>query len=385
MAVSDPCNLDATTVFTVDRASRTTRPVRAGDWLHVLHVVGGPLAGQHCVLGEEPVFIGRDPGCGMPLSGSQVSRRHCSLSLHEGAVLLVDLGSTNGTYLGARRVESAVRLGDGSRFSVGEHTLRYERRERRQAEEALELDRSIVRAIEYVHALLPAPMHEGPVRADWVYEPCARLGGDAFGYFPLGSRHFVAFMIDVAGHGVAAAMHSVSILNVLRQRALPDVDFCEPSQVLRRLNAMFQMEQHDEMYFTMWYGVFDSATRELRYASAGHHPAYVVEPGSRHARPVHCPGPIVGMLPDHAFAEERTTLDPGARLCLFSDGVFEVVTDEGVPWTLGRFVSCLGLPATGVDSEPRRLYEHARAVSHDHGFDDDVSIVAIEFGVPADA
>jgi len=45
--------------------------------------------------------------------------------------------------------------------------------------------------------------------------------------------------------------------------------------VLGRLNAMFQMENHNGMFFTIWYGVYDRAT-ELVYASAGHHPAYLV-------------------------------------------------------------------------------------------------------------
>ena len=44
-------------------------------------------------------------------------------------------------------------------------------------------------------------------------------------------------------------------MNVLRQRALPNTDFRDPAQVLHRLNAMFQMESHGGMYFSIWYGV----------------------------------------------------------------------------------------------------------------------------------
>jgi serine phosphatase RsbU (regulator of sigma subunit) len=372
--------MDATTVFTVDRAAlRPAATAAVVDWLHVVVLASGPNTGQRTVVGDEPLAIGRDITCTLVLSGSQVSRRHCTLQVDGELLLLTDLQSTNGTYVDGRRIDGAVRLRDGQDFSVGGHSFRYERRDRRRAAEALALERSIARASDYVHALLPGPLREGPVLADWYYQPCARLGGDAFGYFELEDGRFVAYIIDVAGHGVAAAMHSVSVLNVLRQRALPDVDFGQPEQVLRRLNAMFQMERHDEMYFTMWYGVYDPRTTTLRHAAAGHHAAYVVEPDAARARAVHAPGPLIGMLPDHEYASGEAVLAPGARLYLFSDGVYEVVTDEGVPWSIGRFAACLAREIQPGVPESRRLYEHARAVSHDGTFEDDVSIVTFSF------
>ena len=51
-------------------------------------------------------------------------------------------------------------------------------------------------------------------------------------------------------------MHSVSVLNVLRQRALPVVDFTNPAEVLASLNSRFPTDEHNGLYFTMWYGVY---------------------------------------------------------------------------------------------------------------------------------
>jgi hypothetical protein len=42
------------------------------------------------------------------------------------------------------------------------------------------------------------------------------------------------------------------------------VDFHDPGQVLTALNDAFQMERHNNMYFTIWYGVYDTAARSLR-------------------------------------------------------------------------------------------------------------------------
>ena len=60
-------------------------------------------------------------------------------------------------------------------------------------------------------------------------------------------------------------MHSVTVLNVLRQRALPNVDFRNPSEVLANLNDMFQMDSHNGLLFTMWYGVYRTDERVLTY------------------------------------------------------------------------------------------------------------------------
>ena len=55
---------------------------------------------------------------------------------------------------------------------------------------------------------------------------------------------------------------------MLRQRAVPGADMGRPEEVLKALNAMFPMEDHAGMYFTMWYGVYDRLRRELTFASA---------------------------------------------------------------------------------------------------------------------
>ena len=47
-------------------------------------------------------------------------------------------------------------------------------------------------------------------------------------------------------------MHSVSILNALRQRAIPQSSLKDPVAVLSGLNAMFQIDRHDDELFTMW-------------------------------------------------------------------------------------------------------------------------------------
>ena len=121
----------------------------------------------------------------------------------------------------------------------------------------------------YLLSLLPVPVHE-PVRIDWRYTPSADLGGDTFGYHALDEDRFAIYLLDVTGHGLDSALFSVTVMNVLRSRALPNTDFGDPGQVLVALNEKFPMELYGEKMFTIWYGVYHRAARTLTWSGGGH-------------------------------------------------------------------------------------------------------------------
>ena len=102
----------------------------------------------------------------------------------------------------------------------------------------------------YVQSILPAPIDDGPVRSNWDFIPSESLGGDAFGYEWLDQDRFAIYLLDVSGHGVSAALLSATIANVLRTRALPQVDFGQPDQVLSALNRSFPSDVFEDD-FTM--------------------------------------------------------------------------------------------------------------------------------------
>jgi serine phosphatase RsbU (regulator of sigma subunit) len=216
------------------------------------------------------------------------------------------------------------------------------------------------------------------VLTDWFYEPSTALGGDAFSYYRLDDGRVVAYLVDVSGHGVGAAMHSVSIMNMLRQRALPATDFARPAEVLASLNAMFPMENHDGMYFTIWYGVYSVADRLLEFASAGHHPSYLFAPGTA-PQPLRTRGPMIGAMPEVRYQTGSVPVPPGAVLYLFSDGAFEIVTPEGAAGSLAEFLQLLGSGGTDISGETERIYRAVRARAKPGPLDDDFSLLAIKF------
>ena len=201
-------------------------------------------------------------------------------------------------------------------------------------------------AAKYVRSLLPEPL-DGAVRTRWRFEPSSQLGGDFFGYDWIDGDHFAVYLLDVSGHGVGAALLSVSVANVLRGRSLPDTDFRDPGAVLSRLNDAFPMERHDEKYFTIWYGVFDRVGRRFSYASAGHPPAFLLTgPTPDRARPIELgQGSLaIGMFPDVPFVTAAVALEPYSKLYVFSDGVYEIHRPGGAMMRLSELLDYLASP-----------------------------------------
>jgi phosphoserine phosphatase RsbU/P len=204
-----------------------------------------------------------------------------------------------------------------------------------------QLAEEVAQAAKYVCSLLPEPIKEGPVKVDWRFVPSTQLGGDSFGYHWMDDEHFAVYLLDVSGHGVGASLLSVSALNMLRSQSLPGADFHDPAQVLDRLSATFLMEQHDNRYFTIWYGVFSTKTRQLAYAVGGHPPALLLANPSglpAELQPLESDGSPIGWNLGLPFECNAVMLDPGAKLFIFSDGVYEIEKTDGVNWTYDEFL-----------------------------------------------
>jgi sigma-B regulation protein RsbU (phosphoserine phosphatase) len=252
---------------------------------------------------------------------------------------------------------------------------------RRLAESQKQLADEVAQAAKYVCSLLPEPIGQGPVRVDWRFVPSMQLGGDSFGFHWLDDDHFAMYLLDVSGHGVGASLLSVSAMNVLRSQTLPSTDFRNPGQVLQGLNATFDMDLHDNKYFTIWYGVFRRSTRQLFYGGGGHPPALlceVCEDGKCSLKPLDSTGPIIGMMPDMPFDTECIVLEPEAKLYLFSDGVFEIDQPDGRMWKFDDFLAFVS-QGTTHGSIMDRLLENAQKLHGSDRLSDDFSMVEIAF------
>lgn len=357
------------------RSAASAAPLRQG-WVHCLvYTDEGGVSQRLSLAPQVPLRLGRREPCELVLRDSEVSGVHCEVLLRGDELIVSDRGSTNGTFIDGRRVFAPEPLPPGGLLQVGRQVLKHEFRDGRELAQSEELDRDLLRASHYMQSLLPPPLHRGPVQVDWWFQPSTQVGGDGFGYHALDEHRLVLYLVDVSGHGVGAAMHGVSVLSALRQQTLPDTDFANPAQVLSCLNGLFQMDRHAGMFFTIWYGVLDTRNRRLDYASAGHHPAYLLDAPGAELQPLQTRNLVIGAMPDMPYAAASAVLAPGQRLYVFSDGVFEIVTNEGAEGDLPQFLALLGQPVDPGLSEPEHLFRAVRKRARPGPLDDDFSLM----------
>ena len=253
--------------------------------------------------------------------------------------------------------------------------------ERNEAYRALA--KELAEAAEYVISLLPTPL-EGAPATSWCFVPSTQLGGDSFGYHWIDDEHLAIYLLDVCGHGVGAALLSVSAMNVLRSHALPDTDFLDPAAVLGSLNDTFPMEQHNSMFFTMWYGVYDLPGRTLHYASAGHPPAVLVT-GPRRAEAevklLSTPGMVVGGMPDIVYTSATCPIDTFGALFVYSDGAYEIErAPDGPMWTLEAWTNLLADYArSDAPADPETVRKQVAEIQGNDQFEDDFSLLDVRF------
>jgi len=255
--------------------------------------------------------------------------------------------------------------------------------QRNEAYEALlrsqqALAAELAEAAEYVRSLLPEPCATPPLATAWEFISSTSLGGDGFGYFAIDDEHFAVFLLDVCGHGVGAALLSVSAMHALTAQTLSGVDFREPGAVLAALNDAFPMERHNNMYFTIWYGVLHRPSRTVRFASAGHPPAVVLA-ADRSPEQLRTEAmPIGTMLDDVAFPVGETVLPPAALLYLFSDGAYEITRPDGSMMRYEEFVTLLATcPEPHGPARVAAVIDTIRAAQGHPHFDDDVSLLEL--------
>jgi len=232
------------------------------------------------------------------------------------------------------------------------------------------------------------------VRFAWRYLPCDELAGDTLSVVPLDEDHVGVFVVDVSGHGVPAALLSVTVSRLLSPageatpllrpagdgRSTPEI--VPPAEVAAELARRFPFDPHTRQYFTCVYGVLECSSGEFRYTCAGHPGPVHLTDGQPPARHQH-PGLPIGLVPASlaagGYLEHRLTLARGDRLYLYTDGVPEAPNPADEQFGYERLLEVVASArGAGLQESVDALVARLEAWRGSPGLEDDVSIVAIE-------
>jgi serine phosphatase RsbU (regulator of sigma subunit) len=157
--------------------------------------------------------------------------------------------------------------------------------------------------------------------------PAREVGGDYYDFLQ-GDPRFVDLVIaDVSGHNVGAALIMTEVRTFLRAQAQ---HLSGAGAALQSIDDfLYEDLGRAELFITMVYLRYDSATRRLSFACAGHPPPLILRNGSETCEFLDAEGLILGVKRNVVFEEKQVDLQPGDVLLLYTDGITEAENGEG--------------------------------------------------------
>jgi sigma-B regulation protein RsbU (phosphoserine phosphatase) len=279
----------------------------------------------------------------------------------------------------ASKQEITARVQAGMRAALLVRSLERARDDIQRKQETLE--RELQSAARYVESLLPDQGDLLPgVRVVHVYRPSLALGGDLFNAVPWGAAAVGLYLLDASGHGVSPALRSASLSTFLRaDNVLRQVGSSDPGAILTEANKRFPITD-DGSYFTIVFATLDLTTHRLTYATAGHG-GTLLQRRSGDVQWLGEPSLPLGFDLETSYRSLSIDIEPGERLLLLSDGVYEVPDVTRELWGQQRLAEAVrrrhSLPLDEL--LPAVLHDAMQWLGHDL-FPDDVAMIGLQIG-----
>ena len=285
--------------------------------------------------------------------------------------------------------ELKVRLRAGERIVRLEQKLSLQNSQLQAAN--AEMRMNMEAAVKIQESLLPEELPETKgVAFAWRYRPFHDLAGDILNIFQLDDKHLGFYILDVSGHGVAAALLAVSLSRMLtpglnrssllwrRQKNGHGYEISTPLYVAEQLNKQFQLNEKNQQFFTFAYGIFNAENSEFKYVSAGH-PGLIVISNNKKPNCMHVDSFPIGFVETPAYEEQVIKLNPGDRLYLYSDGLIENPNPEGKLFNIERILKSLQeLKSESLEQSLEGLLLALEVWCESVRFADDVTLLAME-------
>lgn len=227
-------------------------------------------------------------------------------------------------------------------------------------------------------ALLPveAPQLAGATVASH-YRAATEIGGDYFDFLDRpGGEIGIAFG-DVSGHGLTSGIVMAMAKSALLVQVENDAS---PRVVLEILNDIVIRTAPKRILMTFFFGLLDTASQTLRFASAGHLDPYVYRARTKKLEALSSWGFPLGIRRREPFREHSVDFAPGDRLVLYSDGLIEAVDDDGEPFGFDRFEQTIAANG-GLTAEDlkKSILAAVRKFTRNRPPEDDQTLVVVAF------
>jgi sigma-B regulation protein RsbU (phosphoserine phosphatase) len=243
-------------------------------------------------------------------------------------------------------------------------------------------------------SLLPQKMNiAAQMEVAWYFEPCDKIGGDIFNMIQLDDDHWVIYILDVSGHGVPAAMVTVSVSQLMQlhtgfliKRSTESASnslIMSPAEVMNALDQEFPFDRFNN-FFTINYLVLDTKTGLFTYANAGH-PKPVILRKNGLLEELTVSGPPIGTrdfrLNDDEtfFKEERIQIYSGDKVILYTDGLVEYYDENDEFYGNRQFYEALmAIKEKPVNDIVNHVIKSLKAFGNNAKTADDITLLGFE-------
>lgn len=165
------------------------------------------------------------------------------------------------------------------------------------------------------------------------------VSGDYYDFIRLSDAELAFVVADIAGKGISAALLMASLQASLRGLLLDQQRIGSTAQVIGRLNRHLLATTPEDRFATLFFGIYNSESRLLRYTNAGHLPPLLFSAAG--VTRLDVGGTIVGMFKDCEFEQGRVTLEPGSLLAAYTDGISEPENAYGEQFGRQRIIEVI--------------------------------------------
>lgn len=208
--------------------------------------------------------------------------------------------------------------------------------------------------------------------------PAKHVGGDFFDFFLIDDYHLYFVIGDVSGKGVPAALFMAMSRTLIKAIALKGVP---PEICLDDVNKILNLDNESSMFVTVFAGVLNTFTGEVKYCNAGHNPPYLIKKdgGVEELESTNSIALAI-MAEENLFSSKSIMLHPGDAIFLYTDGVTEATDSENILFSDDRLHNFL---KTVSESSPtdivNNVIEQVNAYSSDVLQADDITAMCFKF------
>jgi len=154
--------------------------------------------------------------------------------------------------------------------------------------------------------------------------PAKDVGGDYYDFIQVDNNNFAFCLGDVSGKGMSAAMLMSNLQATLRAQILSGVDSTE---TITRANTLLYQNTDSTKFVTLFLGIINIETNEIKYCNAGHNNPYHYDTNNQ-VKELDIGGLILGFQPDSSYLGGSIPFQPDDLLVLYSDGITEAMNDK---------------------------------------------------------